>query len=176
MKFNHHSIIGLSHKFFAADKGEGTGGGGNKPLSIEDQLTAAKLELTTVQGNLSTLTGERDKLVIERDNLKSQFDELTKTANAHVADLATVRSELATAQGTITSITGERDSAFQNVTRLEALCGVKGIAKTAAVPAAPDAPAMSEADFGTRINSAKTPAERAAIVSEFEKAVADKRI
>lgn len=162
--------------FFAADKGGSTGESGTKPLSIEVQLTNAKSELATVQGNLSTITGERDTLTTERDNLKSQFDELTKTANQHVADLATVRAELATAQGTVTSVTAERDSAFQNVTRLEALCGVKGIAKNAAVPAAPDAPAMSEADFVARINSAKSPAERAAVVSEFEKAVADKRI
>lgn len=176
MKFTHYSIIGLSHKFFAADKGEGTGGGGNKPLSIEDQLSAARTELATVQGNLSTITGERDTIRSERDNLKVQFDELTKTANSHLADLTTVRGELATTQGSITSLTGERDSAFQNVARLEALCGVKGIAKTAAVPNVPDAAAMSEADFAVRINSAKTPGERAAIVSEFEKAVADKRI
>ena len=162
--------------FFAADKGGSTGESGTKPLSIEDQLSAAKSELATAQGNLSTITGERDKVVIERDNLKSQFDELTKTASAHKTDLDTVRGELATANGTIKTITGERDSAFQNVSRLEALCGVKGISKTAAAPTVPDAPAMSEADFGARINSAKTPAERAAIVSEFEKAVADKRV
>ena len=174
MKFYNHSIIGLSSKFFAPDAGGTTGGG--KPLSIEDQLSSAKSELTTIQGNLSTITGERDKLVIEHGNLKSQFDELTKTANVHKTDLDTVRGELATLKGNLTSITGERDSAFQNVSRLEALCGVKGISKNAAAPTVPDAPAMSEADFGARINSAKTPAERAAIVSEFEQAVKDKRV
>jgi len=161
---------------FAADKGGGTGGSESKPLSIEDQLTAVRSELSTVQGNLSTLTGERDKLVTERDNLKSQFDELTKTANLANADLAAVRGELATSKLNSTSITGERDAAFQNVARLEALCGVKGISKTAAVPSAPDASAMSEADFEARIKSAKSPAERAVIVSEFEQAVKDKRI
>jgi len=159
----------------AADKG-GESGGGGKTLSIEEQLTAARSELSTLQGSLSTITGERDKLVIERDGLKSQFDEATKVATSAQTDLATVRGELATAKGNITSITAERDSAFQNVARLETLCGVKGIKKDAAASSAPELPAMSEADFEARIKSAKSPSERAAICSEFEQAVKDKRI
>lgn len=175
MKIKHHSIIGLTCKFFAPDKG-GEAGGSKKPLSIEEQLTAAKAELTTVQGNLATITGERDTLRGERDSLQGQFDSATSAATSARAELVTAQGELATARKSITSLTTERDSASANVARLETLCGVKGINPSAAAPQSKEPATVSEADFETRIRSAKTPNERAAITAEFEKAVSEGRI
>lgn len=127
---------------FAADKGAGTGGSGN-PLSIEEQLTAARSETTTLQGSLSAITTERDSLLSERDSLRGQFDSATLAATTAQSELATVHGELEAARVNVTSLTAARDTAAQNVARMETLCGVRGIAKDAAVPTVPDAPAST---------------------------------
>lgn len=174
MKFNNHSVIVLSSKFFTPDKGGEAGG--SKTLSIEEQLTSAKTEIATLTSSNATLTKERDDARTETANLKSQFDSATQAARDAQSERDTARNELVIARQQITSISAERDAAKENVSRLETLCGVKGISKDAAVPTEPDAPAVSEGDFETRLKSAKSPAEKAKITAEYEKAVAEGRI
>jgi septal ring factor EnvC (AmiA/AmiB activator) len=182
MRKNRHSILSLSAcALFGPD--HGGGGGSSKPATIEAQLTEAQSLLVGEQGKVTSLTTERDQaqsaltaITAERDNLQSQFTALTETASK-------TKTDLTAAQSTIATLTSERDTAHTtlatskaNTARLESLCSIKGIDHANAVPPATEPTSLSEADFGTRISSAKTPAERAAIVSEFEKAVADKRI
>lgn len=181
MKIKRHSILGLSTMFLAPDTG-GASGGAAKP-SLEKQLATAQSDLAAAQASVSSLTSERDKtlgdlqsITAERDSLRSQFDALT-------AESTKLRSDLTTAQATISTLTVERDTARQqhtvsegNVSRLEALCNIKGIDSKQAVPPASQPDALSESDFATRISAAKSPAERAKIASEFEAAVAAGKI
>lgn len=102
----------------------------DSPLS-DETLTA---KLNEKMGTLTALSAERDQLKAERDNLTAQFTELTVAANK-------AKSDLTAAQTSITSLLAERDEAKKflatasgNITRLEALCGVKGVNASAAVP------------------------------------------
>lgn len=165
----------------APDTG-GASGGAAKP-SLEKQLATAQSDLSAAQASVTSLTSERDKalgdvtsLTTERDNLRSQFDALTTEATK-------LRSDLSTAQASISTLTVERDTARQqhtvsegNVSRLEALCNIKGIDSKQAVPPASQPEALSEAGFAARISAAKSPADRAKIASEFEAAVAAGKI
>lgn len=144
-------------KFFLAPENGGGSGGG---VTLEEQLSQARADLATAQGSVTALTTERDtarsqitSLTAERDNLQAQFDSLTTTANdlrAQVTSLTgerdTARTELATAKGDLTLATA-------NVTRLEKLCGVKGINPSAAAPAI-EQPANDRQALVARLESA----------------------
>lgn len=112
-----------------------TGGGGIVTLTLEQQLTALRSESEGLRGQITALTAERDAARSEVASLTGQFNAATQTATTATADLATARANFAT-------VTGERDtartalaSASANITRLETLCGVKGVNPSAAVPA-----------------------------------------
>lgn len=146
--------------------------------TLEEQLTQARADLAAAQGQVSSITAERDTatsrvtaVTAERDTLQGQFDSLTTSANE-------LRTQLSTAQGQVTSLTVERDglnaqltSANTNVSRLEKLCGVKGVDPKSSVPAI-DEPAaeVGEAQWIERYNSAKTPQDRAKVVDAMEAA------
>ena len=158
---------------------EGGGSPAPKTLSLEEQLTAARADLTAAQSSLSAITSERDtartdlaSITSERDSLRSQFDSLTTSAHQ-------LRLDLTSAQSSATTLTGERDTARTdlatsqgNVTRLESLCGVKGIDPKSAVPPASPAPAASSsaADFQARLAAASTTEERDIVLAEFSAA------
>lgn len=118
---------------------EGEGGGGNQ--TIEQKLESARNEAKAAKESLATITAERDTLKTdlqsakdEATRIQGQFDALTATANATKAELESTKADL-------TKITGERDTlssslknANSSITRLEALCGVKGVDPNNAVP------------------------------------------
>lgn len=138
--------------FLAADK-DALGGStdSEKPKTLTDALTAlAKAEadgkaaadlLAEANANVEKLTQAWDDSQAEVTRLAGQFAELEKTAKQSAADLVT-------AQAAIKQITLERDAAQGNLTteranisRLEALCGVKGIDPSKAIAVEAEAPA-----------------------------------
>lgn len=163
--------------FHLAPPTDPAGGGAPAPKgTLEEQLTAARSELATANASLATanasvtsLTAERDSARSERDQLQSQFNELTTTANQ-------LRTDLAAANASVASLTTERDglkstltTANANVTRLEALCGVKGLDPKASIPSVPEAAGApkSEAEFTRAVASAKDNASTWSALESF---------
>lgn len=122
----------------SADKGGAPGGSSDntpKNLSPEQQLVKARDDLATAQNEVARLKpfeAAASEWQQKHDQLKSQFDELTKEATKAKADLTTVTGERDQARNDLTTRTTELKSAKENVTRLESLCGIKGIDHTAA--------------------------------------------
>ena len=148
-------------------------------LTIEQQLEEARTSLSELQTAQATAAADLEaaradvtSLTTERDNLQSQFDALTTEAT-------TLRADLEAARGSISTLTRERDTANNeltaarsNVTRLETLCGVKGVNPKAAVPVAPDGPGTDTesriADLQARLADA-SPTEKADIARQIRK-------
>jgi chromosome segregation ATPase len=186
--FKHHYLASLlaarqlTALFDRADDAKG-GSGKPAPKSLEVQLAEVTASLTEAQATLSALTAERDtaqadllKATGERDALQAQFDALTATATQTKDDLLASRAAVATLTTERDGLTSDLATSKANITRLEALCGIKGIDSKSAVPPDNNPEPVSQADFEAQIKSAKTPAERAAIASKFEAAVAQGRI
>jgi chromosome segregation ATPase len=138
MKLHRHLAGPAASFFLAPDQGGGTGGNGQ---TLEQQLSQLRTDLTTAQSSIQSLTRERDQAVsdlttrtTERDQLQSQFDELTTTANDLRTQLTTVTGERDTARSELSTARNNLTLASANVTRLEKLCGVKGIDQKTAVP------------------------------------------
>lgn len=106
--------------FFAPNKG-GESGGTAPQATLEERLNAA--------------VSARDTAIAERDSAIGERD-----AASSARDTATAERDTAI---------GERDTARANVTRLEALCDLRGIDRNAAVPAA-QAPDNSDTDLLAR--------------------------
>lgn len=125
----------LAHaRRLTAEAGGKSGGDTTPKQTLEEQLTSARSELDTLKPQVTSLTAARDKAVSdltaaqsENTRLTAQFTEATNTAAAAVATRDKALADLST-------MTADRDShqtraskAETNVTRLESLCGVKGI-------------------------------------------------
>ena len=106
--------------FFAPNKG-GESGGTAPQATLEERLNAAVSARDTAIAERDSAIGERDAATSARDTATAERD---------------------------TAI-GERDTARANVTRLEALCDLRGIDRNAAVPAA-QAPDNSDTDLLAR--------------------------
>lgn len=174
----------------APDTGAGSGGV-SRPATLADALTAydsAVSAATAAEGarakaaaDLDAAATERDAAKAESQRLQAQFDAATKTAADANTSLATVRGELA-------ALATERDTARTslataagNVTRLETLCGLKGIDASSAVPAevrpaAGAAGTVTEAEFEIRMKACKNHGERNALITEMTKAAKEGRI
>lgn len=167
-------------------------GGGGTPtppptsLTLEQQLTKARDDLAGAQGQVTSLTTDRDQLAsqvtaltTERDQIKGQFDSLTITAND-------TKTKLTATEGQVTSLTTERDglktqlsTAGSNISRLESLCGVKGIDPAAVPPTLPEdskGERLTMKQWEDRRNAAAPGAARSVVIAEFEKAVMEDRI
>lgn len=133
----------LAHaRRLTAEAGGKSGGETAPKQTLEEQLTSARSELDTLKPQVTSLTAARDKAVsdltaaqAENTRLEAQFTEATNTATAAIASRDKALADLAT-------MTADRDAhqtraskAETNVTRLETLCGVKGIDPKSAIPA-----------------------------------------
>lgn len=172
--------------FNEADKGGGTGGGGGEPNpteenepepvgnTLEEKLTSAKTIISQLFARAKSIVGltkERDDAKAESARLQGQFDAATGEATSAKNDLIRVKGELETARTEVTGLTTERDTARGNVTRLEKLCGVKGIDPNQAVAAAIEpvtegSDAQREEILG-RLEKATNALDRNAIANEL---------
>lgn len=175
--------------FFNAPKDAGGGTHQTPPpqsLTLEQQLTKARDDLSATQGQVTALTTERDQfrsqvgsLTTERDTLQNQFTALTTEATK-------AKSDLTAAQGQVTSLTTERDglksqlaTGQTNISRLESLCGVKGVDPKNVPPALPEdsrGEKLTMKQWEDRRNAASAGPARTAVIAEFEKAVLEDRI
>lgn len=158
---------------------DGGGGGGG---TIEDRLKAVTEDRDALKEKLTgldALTKERDELKADRDRLQELFDSLTKTATSAQDELKQTKDKLTTVTGERDTALRERDTANTNVGRLEKLCDLKGVDRTAAVPVAGGGSPqqqLSVDDFNTRLGAAKTPAEQTAVLNEFANAAREGKI
>jgi hypothetical protein len=163
--------------FRTADKGGSASGGGPAPSpTIEQQLTQSRDDLAAAQSTLNALTSERDtlasqvaSLTTERDQIKSQFETLTVTATE-------TKTKLSAAESAVASLTTERDgfkskldTATSHVTRLESLCGVKGVDPAHVPPALPPESAVKQMKLSAF--NALSHAQRTAFIDEGGKLV-----
>lgn len=164
----------------ARDGGES--GGGGKPGTIEEQLSEVRSELATAQSSVSSLTTERDTALRERDearntasSLQEQFDAATQTATTAQSELARLTSELGavtTARDTAVTAGATKDGRIKN---LEALCRIKGLDTNAAPPVIEEPKAeLTAAQWQEKYDAAKTPADKAEVISQMEAAAARK--
>jgi len=128
-----------------AEKGGGSGGGtATKPKTLAEATTAldkANADLATANASITTITEERDQARADVGRLQGQFDAATAAANEANQQRDQARAELQTAQTAIQGLTTERDTARADlgkantsISRLEKLCGIKGIDPNAAAP------------------------------------------
>lgn len=130
-----------------------------QPLS-DEQISAA---LTEKFGTLTALTTERDDARAELVTIKAQFDAITTEANTAKADLVTAKASIVSLTDKLTATEGRLAKSDENTTRLEALCGVKGIPTNAAVPNLGEQSATPDAkrnELLTALNSATDPLAR----------------
>jgi DNA repair exonuclease SbcCD ATPase subunit len=94
---------------------------------LEGKVSAAEQRATDAEAKAETEKQRAERAEADLQSANSQFESATQAAEA-------AKAELATATATIGTITGERDTAKAdlgkaqaNITRLEKLCGLKGI-------------------------------------------------
>lgn len=109
--------------------------------TAENNLTAATTRAETAEANLTTVTG--------------QFEAATQAANDAQAALATANTKIGTLTGERDTAQGALATANGHVSRLEALCGVKGIDPKAAA-----------ADLGEMVDSNDVDSLRASLAGE----------
>lgn len=178
-----HQRLGFAAMIFHAPPTD-KGGVSEKPLSLEDKLAAAEKTRDEHKTSLDKATKERDDLKVERDTLQTQFDSLTTTAKKSADDLkasqdalTVVTGERDTEQNAHTATKGELTKAKGSITRLETLCGIKGVNPNDAPPAlTTPADKLTVADFDAKMKAAKTPKEQQAVVAEMEKAHTEGRL
>lgn len=176
-----HILLGsVLSIMLAPETGGGSGGSANPPGTLEEQLTAARNDLTTARASIASVTTERDTArselataQTEVTRLTNQFTTLTTTASASAAEVTRLTSELSTVTAARDTVTRDLTTANTNITRLEALCGVQGIDSKKIPAAIPEPGAKSSmAEWSAKIDAAKTPADKAKLTAAFEKAYA----
>ena len=141
--------------FFAPNKG-GESGGTAPQATLEERLNAAVsardtaiTERDSAIGERDAATSARDTAISERDAAISARDAATAERDSAIGERDAASSARDTATAERDTAIGERDTARANVTRLEALCDLRGIDRNAAVPAA-QAPDNSDTDLLAR--------------------------
>lgn len=112
--------------------------------TLEEKQTSALGIIKNLFGRIGQLASQLATAATNATRLEQQFNsastDLTNEKAAHTA----TKGELATAKTTITGLTTERDNANSNVTRLEKLCGLKGIDPNQTVATAPEGGAAAQ--------------------------------
>jgi ABC-type sugar transport system ATPase subunit len=109
------------------------------------------------------------------------------TATAQVRNLKDERDrarfDVANSKGVIVGLTGQRDkaktdlaAAFTDIANLEKVCGIHGVAPANAIRLGDPVQKVSAADYALKMKAAKTPAARAQLCTEYERAVLEKRV
>lgn len=141
----------------------------DQPLT--DEQIIQKL---TAHGVIPNLTAERDKLRGEVARLTEQFNAATQTAKDAQAKVTELTAQLGTVTTERDVAKGSLQTANDNVSRLEALCGLRGIDHKNAVTTQPGngspGAVLTEAQFQAKLDSAKSPADRAKVLAELEAA------
>lgn len=145
-------------------------------IAITSKCDQARTDHATAQISLAAFTSERDRARASLVTAKAKLGTLTGER-----DLA--KRALATAPTRIVCLTAARDKAMSNltavlsdVTAIEKLCGLHGVARADALRVTDSVQKVSMADFALKLKVAKTPEARAAICAEYEKAVKEKRL
>jgi hypothetical protein len=113
------------------------------------------------------LTGQAKEMCTQLVEARSEISRLTKEN----ADFSV------TPGGTeLLNPRGRAEKAESNVSKLEKLCGLRGIDPNQVVGASNLSREVSESAFAEKMKSAKTPQERAALSAEVEAAVREKRL
>lgn len=119
-------------------------------------LDASQVEASTARAEVATLRGQLADLRAENTRLQQTINGYSRDV---VVALATSERDAANARA---------DHATGLMERMEGFCGVRGISRDQAPPAL-DGPSGETAEhYEERLKSARTPAERSAIVKEFE--------
>lgn len=136
-------------------------------LALAENSTDADVE--TAITNLATRNAQLDNdmtaarkshgdLTASHDQLKAQFEALTLSANTLKTELKTAQDDLAARAADLVSTRTALTSAQSSVSRLEALCGVKGVDPTSAVPVVEDPNRPTERDqLMANLTAAATP-------------------
>ncbi len=147
-------------------------------------LDEARATISDLRGRLSAADGRAllaenaiAGIRIELANVTGQFDAATLAANTARTELDTARANYSRISGELTTAQTSLAAEQANRTRLEALCGVQGVAHAQAVGSGtPPVAEASVADFDAQMKAAKTPEARAAVGAAFEKACQEKRL
>jgi len=132
---NKHKLLSTVVFLLAAHKGdEGNGGGNTNKGTLEEQVSSLNATVTERDATISTLTKERDDARNETATLKGQFESLSKEATDSKAKVTELEGKLTKATADHTEVSGKLTKAEESVSRLTALCGVKGIDPNASVP------------------------------------------
>jgi chromosome segregation ATPase len=123
------------------------------PRTLAEALTAlaaAQAAQATAASESATAQASVTSITAERDQIKAQFETATAAATAANTERDQARAELATAQASIGALTTDlaaanaaHAKASENVSRLEKLCGLKGIDPKAAVSSVESSEAAS---------------------------------
>lgn len=137
------------------------------------KATSAEAAAATAKADADQARAQMDAAVQAASESKAAKEAAEQALKAEQTAHAGTQAELATAKADLTK-------SAENVTRLEALCGVKGIDSARAVPQGAEsehaAQTVSQSSFDERLKAEKDPAKRKAIMDEFSKAVKEGRV
>lgn len=176
----HRSLfyLGILSQAFLAPATD-NGGGTPEPKAEEPKtLPQAKARITELDGQLATETQRANTEQARAEKAEAEVTRLTEQFNSATQAAQDAQAQLATANASIATITGERDTAradlttaTANVTRLEALCGVRGIDPKAAVPAEAGAQTSDSDEGKYRAWQKATGAEKTKLFRENKDAI-----
>ena len=114
-----------------------------------------------------TASADLQSAQTEIANLKAQL----AAGLGETGEVQTIKGQLASVRNELAEVRGELAVKVLNLSRLESLCGVKGIDPAAAVAVRPAVSAEDTLEsFEAEMKAAKTPAERAQIVKRLDAA------
>lgn len=143
-------------------------------LTEESTEAEVKVALDKVGGDLTAALKKATDAEKERDDLKSQFDALSLTAKKSADDLTGALKKVTDTEKERDDFKASLGKSEENVKRMKALCGVKGIDPDKAPEVVPETDAVTPADWEARYVAAKTPAEKSAIAAQMIAAKAKK--
>ena len=170
--------------FFLSPDNGGAGGGApaSKPSgTLEEQLTAARNDLTARDATISTLTTERDTARNDLATRDQTISTLTTERDTARSERDTARNDLTARDATISTLTGERDTARNEsstrgtrITQLESALGAAGVGVNNLPKVPPNTPASTksgsrEDDLLEQFKNETNAEKKSAIFSEIQK-------
>lgn len=146
--------------------------------TMEAKLTNATSTIKTIFGSLkdavgklNTMAGNLFKAQTDLTAMTTERDRLNGTLKTEQDAHTTTKGQLSTANTQVTGLTTERDKANKTVTRLEALCQLRGIDHKEAVP--PLSGANTSADdrqeIVDRLNKETDPLARGQLANQLRR-------
>jgi hypothetical protein len=173
--------LGIGGLIFMREPDKGGGGGGfssqDQPEqcpaiagdTMEAKIESAKGHVTSLWGRLTKALGDLKDKVDAYTALEGQFASLKETAESEKTEHGKTKGLLESEKTEHGKTKGRLELAGKNVERLESLCDLKGVDRTAAVPAAAGPVTDARAELVKALDNAKDASARGVAAEALRK-------